>query len=57
MKRCGKIIRMNPGYIVGGFGMFLIYRKNNLYQDSDNETGINKKASLIRTDLMRAIRN
>lgn len=57
MKHSGKIIRMNPGYIAGSVGMFLIYRKSNPYQDSDNETDINKKTSIMRTDFMRAIKN
>ena len=57
MKHCGKIIRMNPGYIEGGFGMILIHRKNSSGQDQENETDITKKTSLMRTDLLRAIRN
>lgn len=57
MKHSGKIIRMNADYIEGGFGMILIHRKYIPGQDPDNETDFSKVTSLMRTDIIRAVRD
>lgn len=57
MKLSGKIIRMYPVCNEGGLGMLVIHRKNITDQYPENETEDTPKTSLMRTDLMRAIRN
>ena len=57
MRRHGKIIRINSGYTVGGSELFLIHRNNNQAQNPDNENYSSKNQSLLRTAIMRAIRN
>lgn len=57
MRNNGKIIKMNPGYFERSSGMFLIHRKNNPYQNPDNENDITKNQLLMRTNPMRTKRN
>lgn len=56
--RCNrKIIKMNPGNVGDGFKMSLIYRKNNPFQNPDNENDTIKNHTFTRTAPMRALRN
>jgi hypothetical protein len=56
--RCnGKIIKMNPGNVGDGFNMFLIYCKNNPFQNPNNENDTTKNHTLPRTVMKQALRN
>jgi len=57
MKRNGKIIKMNPGFVEGGFSMFLIHQKTYSSENPDNENENTKNQSQMRTAVLRAIRN
>ncbi len=57
MKRNGKIIKINPAPGVGGYGLFLIHRKNVPFQNPENDNDITKNQSLMQTALMHAKRN
>lgn len=57
MRRNGKIIKMNPGFVECGYSMFLIHQKTNSCQNPDNENENTKNQSQMRTAVLRAIRN
>jgi hypothetical protein len=57
MKRNEKIIKMNPEPAEGGYGLFLIYRKNDAFQNPGSGNEITKNDEPMRTALMHALRN
>jgi len=57
MRRIVKNVKMNPGSLVGRYGMSLIIRKNNSFQFPGIDNEITKNQALMRTALRRALRN
>ena len=57
MRHNGKIIKMNPGHIVGGYALILIHQKNYPIQDHESKNDFTNDHANSRTALMRAKRN